>query len=110
MIVTDTHQYVKTLEDAGYQVVLLPEPDRNYETYVNSLQVNDTLFVPTFGERHDKVAVEAYEKLGLGLKIVTIPTRNLATRGQGGIHCITMNYPPATFETMVLDWGAKVVQ
>lgn len=94
IVVTDTPEYVEILEDLGYDVHLLPEPDRRFETYANSLQVNDVLFVPVFGESHDKKAVEVYENLNLGLQIVTIPTRNLATRGQGGIHCITMNYPP----------------
>ncbi|MEM7646219.1 MAG: agmatine deiminase family protein [Pseudomonadota bacterium] len=110
IIVTDTEEYVKTLEDEGYEVVLLPEPDRRYETYVNSLQVNDVLFVPVFGESHDQKAVQAYEDLDLGLKIVTIPTRLLATRGQGGIHCITMNYPPANIQALVSAMGGRLIE
>ncbi len=94
VIVTDTHQYVQTLQQKGFQVVLLPEPDLDYETYVNSLQVNDVLYVPVFGERGDAAAVEAYRRVNPALKIVTINSRRLATQGQGGIHCITMNYPP----------------
>lgn len=110
IIVTDTHEYVDTLESMGYTVVMLPEPDLNYETYVNSLQVNDTLFVPVFGEAGDQRAVEIYESLGLGLKIVTAPTRRLATRGQGGIHCITMNYPPVPLGDIVRSMNATLVE
>lgn len=94
VVVTDTHQYVRTLKQKGFQVVMLPEPDRDYETYVNSLQVNDVLYVPIFGERGDTAAVNAYRSVNPNLKIVTVSSRRLATQGQGGIHCITMNYPP----------------
>lgn len=110
IVVTDTHQYVQKLEDAGYTVHLLPEPDRNYETYANSLQVNDTLFVPVFGESGDKKAIEVYESLNLGLKIVPIPSRRLATQGQGGIHCITMNYPKVPLQKLASDLGGKIIE
>jgi len=95
VIVTDTPAYVPTLQAAGFTVVSLPEPDMEYETYINSLQVNDVLYVPVFGERHDQTAINAYKSVAPHLKIVPINTRRLATQGQGGIHCITMNYPPA---------------
>jgi len=95
IVVTDTPEYVEQLEEYGYKVHLLPEPSLQYETYVNSLQVNDTLYVPLFGEPQDKQALSVYESLDLGLKIIAIDTKFLATRGQGGIHCITQNYPPA---------------
>lgn len=94
IVLTDTEEYVETLEDAGFTVVLLPEPDRAYETYINSLIVNKTLFVPIFGESNDQKALDIYKNLNLGLKIVAINSRQLSTRGQGSIHCITMNYPP----------------
>ncbi len=93
-IVTDTHQYEALLRTKGFNVVMMPEPDLDYETYINSLQVNDVLFVPVFGERGDQVAMDTYKSLNPNLKIVPVPSRALATQGQGGIHCITMNYPP----------------
>ncbi len=108
LIVTDEPSYVSLLESHGFTVKLLPEPDRNYETYINSLTVNDTLFVPIFGERHDQKAIDAYRSLGLGLKIVPINTRQLATRGQGGIHCITMNYPDVPLEDISREIEGKV--
>jgi agmatine/peptidylarginine deiminase len=93
IIVTDTPAYAEILKDQGYQVYMLPEALRDYETYANSLLVNDVLFVPSFGEVGDQKAVDVFKSLNLGLKIVSIPTRSLATGGQGGIHCVTMNYP-----------------
>lgn len=97
-IVTDTHQYEPILRAKGFNVVMLPEPDLDYETYINALQVNDVLFVPIFGERGDQTAINAYKSINPALKIVPINTRRLATQGQGGIHCITMNYPPAPLQ------------
>lgn len=94
IVLTDTEEYVETLEEAGFKVVLVPEPERNYETYINSLIVNDTIFVPIFGESNDQKALQIYEDLNLGYKVVPVQSRQLSTRGQGSIHCITMNYPP----------------
>jgi hypothetical protein len=108
LIITDTKEYVATLEKAGFQVLLLPEANLNYETYINSLQVNDTVFVPIFGESNDQTVINAYKKFGL--KVVPIDTQELATQGQGGIHCITMNYPPAPIKEMARFIGAEVVQ
>ena len=62
VIVTDTPEYVKKLKALGYKVHMLPEPDLNFETYANALQVNNTLFVPSFGETGDKKAANIYQK------------------------------------------------
>ena len=93
-VVTDTVEYKATLEQAGFTVIMLPEPDVNYETYVNSLIINDTIYVPTFGESGDQAALDTYKSLGF--KVVGIDSKDLAIDGQGGIHCITMGYPQAT--------------
>lgn len=107
LVFTDTHEYVETLEQAGFEVRMLPEPDYKYETYINSLQVNDIIYVPTFGESGDQPAIKAYADLGL--TVVPINTRDLATRGQGGIHCITMTYPPGPFHEVVRQMKAEVI-
>ena len=86
---------------------LLPEADLKYETYINSLLVDNVVYVPIFGEDGDAAAVKAYEDLGL--TVVPINTRQLATGGQGGIHCITMTYPPVPFRSLVRQMNAKVV-
>lgn len=110
IIVTDTQEYADILKKQGYQVHMLPEPDLAYETYVNSLLVNDVLFVPSFGEAGDSKAVQVYESLNLGYKVVTADTRRLATRGQGGIHCTTMNYPDVPLAEIVRAMNATIIQ
>jgi len=107
-VLTDTPEYVADLEKAGFKVIELPEPDLNYETYINSLQVNNTMFVPIFGESGDQKAIDIYKNLGYD--VVTIDTRDLATQGQGGIHCITMNYPPQAFAAILNSLDAVVVE
>lgn len=110
IIVTDTQEYVQTLTDAGYTVHLLPEPDKNYETYINSLIVNGVLYVPTFGESGDQIAIDMYKDLNLGFKVVPVPSRQLATQGQGGIHCITMNYPLVPLKKIAEELGGKIIE
>lgn len=107
-VVTDTPQYKATLENAGFTVIMLPEADLNYETYVNSLIVNGTVFVPVFGENGDQEAIATYESLGF--TVVPVESRDLATQGQGGIHCITMNYPPTTLQAIAQSMKATIVQ
>jgi len=109
IVVTDTQQYVPILERAGYQVHLLPEPDLDYETYVNALIVNDVLYVPVFGERNDQKALQVYRDLNLGYKIVPINSRDLSTEGLGSIHCITMNYPPVPMNVLLKNLKGRVV-
>jgi len=93
-VLTDTADYKPQLEKLGLTVVMLPEPQLDYETYANSLIVNDTVFVPVFGESGDAAAIAAYQ--AAGYKTVSVQSRELATGGEGGLHCITMNYPTVT--------------
>lgn len=110
IVLTDTKEYVDSLKKAGFTVYLLPEPDYAYETYINSLIVNDVLYVPIFGESNDQKAIDIYKSLNLGYKIVTINSRELSTQGQGSIHCITMNYPPVPMSLIVKDLNATVIK
>jgi hypothetical protein len=98
-VLTDTKEYKAILEAAGFTVIMLPEADLNYETYANSLIVNDTVFVPVFNESGDQAAMDAYA--AYGFRVVPIESRGLATGGQGGIHCITMNYPDVALNDIV---------
>ena len=103
-VLTDEKSYVDPLIKAGFKVITLPIPTDNldvepgigpqqsYETYVNSVIVNGTVFVPTFGEVQDSEAIKIYKKIGFQ-KVVPIPSAYLATHGQGILHCITMTYP-----------------
>jgi hypothetical protein len=101
LVVTDTDDFADRLESAGFQVHLLPQGPRVFESYVNSLLVNDTLYVPAFGDPKDDIAVNVYRNLGLGLNIIKIPSRRLVAEGSGGIHCITANYPPVPLATLL---------
>lgn len=110
IVLTDTAEYVETLENAGFTVYLLPEPDYAYETYINSLIVNNVIYVPVFGESGDQKALETYESLNLGYKIVPINSRKLSTQGQGSIHCITMNYPLMSLNDIIRDLNGTIIQ
>ncbi|MCB0405497.1 MAG: agmatine deiminase family protein [Bdellovibrionales bacterium] len=100
LALTDRIEYKTALEGLGYTVHLLPNPAGRYETYVNSLLVNGTIFVPTYNEVTDAAAIAKYEEFGL--KVVPIVTKNLSNMGHGSIHCITMTYPEATLEELQL--------
>lgn len=107
VVITDEEQYVPILEKMGFTVHLLPEPDLNYETYINSLIVNGTVFLPIYGEKNDQAVIDIYKSFGLN--VVTVNSRQLSTQGQGSIHCITMNYPPMPFANVVKAMNAKVI-
>lgn len=87
---TDTPSYVPTLESLGFTVKLLPRPVGQYETYVNALLVNNTIFVPVFSDPEDEIALKIYRDLGF--KIVPLESSSLS-EGLGSVHCITMTYP-----------------
>lgn len=104
-VFTDSQQYAQILQSEGFQVIMLPRPNREYETYVNSLLVNGTMFVPIFGQSNDAAAIRAYEQAGF--KVVPIKTVSLANNGHGSIHCITMTYPNVPFRNLLSALGAK---
>lgn len=97
-VITDSANYERTLKAAGYTVVRVPRPNRKYETYINSLLVNGTIYVPIFNQANDDKALQAYRDAGL--KVVPIETISLANNGMGSIHCITMTYPKVPFEVL----------
>ncbi|HMN67664.1 MAG TPA: agmatine deiminase family protein [Bdellovibrionales bacterium] len=105
VVVTDTPDYVGELEHSGFEVLELPRPSHPYETYVNSLLVNDTVFVPVFNEPSDEQALDVYR--GQGLNVVPVETIELANEGLGSIHCITMTYPNVPFATLLRQLGAR---
>jgi hypothetical protein len=92
---TDDDDYAGILQGKGYQVQRIPSTGLDGETYMNTLYVNGTVFVPQMGIDRDKDAVAAYA--ALGMKAVGIYTKQLADQGLGNIHCTTMNYPQGTF-------------
>lgn len=90
-VVTDLDEYVPVFAGLGYTVHKLPRPAGTYETYVNSLLVNGTAFVPVFAEATDAQALAVYQSLGF--KTVPLESRELSNHGQGSVHCITQTYP-----------------
>lgn len=98
-VFTDTPEYARILQAEGFQTIMLPRPNREYETYVNSLLVNGTVYVPVFGQANDAAALRAYEQAGF----ITVPieTVSLANDGHGSIHCITMTYPKVPFSGLI---------
>lgn len=104
-VLTDLPDYKKELEKSGLKVVMLPRPDNEIETYVNSLIVNGVAIVPTFGEKSDAVALKVYESVGLSA--FEGPSSVLSNEGEGSIHCITMTYPPVPFVSILKALGAK---
>lgn len=107
-VLTDTIEYKPILEKAGFTVVMLPEGQQKFETYANSLIVNNTVFVPVFNQSNDQKALNVYS--AFGLKVVPVQSSELATQGQGGIHCITMNYPPTTLQAIAKSMNATIIQ
>lgn len=104
-LITDDERYAQILRDKGYKVVMMTRPVMKYETYVNSLIVNGTAFVPVFKYASDDEAVKIYESFGL--KVVRLDSYFLSNEGAGSIHCITMVYPPVEFNTLLKSIGAQ---
>lgn len=92
---TDSENYARELRAKGYNVRMIPQTGAYYETYMNTLLVNNTIFVPQMGKASDQKALDAYR--AYGFNPVGVYTKRLANEGHGNIHCLTMNYPPGTF-------------
>lgn len=106
-VMTDLPSYKKALEAAGLKTILLPRPENEIETYVNSLLVNGVAIVPVFGQPTDKEALDIYT--AAGIKAVAGDSKDLSNYGEGSIHCITMTYPPVALKTLLKSIGAKEI-
>ncbi len=91
IILTDEPSYINKLQELGYQVTLFPKPSTPYGNYINSLLINGTIFVPTFNDPNDELALNLYRQLGL--RVIPIDTREMSETGKGSLHCMTMTYP-----------------
>lgn len=108
-VLTDEKSYAKTLENEGYTVIRLPRADRKYETYVNSLLVNGTVYVPIFNEQSDKKALDVYRNAGFD-KVIGINSEALSNEGLGSLHCITMTYPPVEMNKLLEAMGGAILE
>ncbi len=107
LALTDDQEYASILRKNGFQVQMVPRPERKYETYVNSLYVNGTLFLPIFKEGGDQQAIDLYESFGY--KVVPVNSRQLSNDGLGSVHCITMAYPPVELNVLLNNMGGKII-
>ena len=58
--------------------------------YINYLQMENTLIIPTFGIKEDDLAVRQLEKIFVGQTIATVESNEIAYDG-GILNCITWN-------------------
>jgi hypothetical protein len=107
VVATDSPSYASRLTAEGFDVRLLPRPDKEYETYANALIVNGTAFVPVYGEGNDQKALDIYR--AAGLKVFPINSDMLSNQGLGSIHCITMTYPKVPFDKLVESLDGRVL-
>lgn len=103
VILTNQASYKKTLEDMGYSVVMLPEVKNSYRTYANSVILNDTVFMPTYGGALDIEAQRVYENKGY--RVIGIPSNSLSDNYRGSLHCLTMTYPEMDVKSLLGSLG-----
>ena len=102
---TTISSYVPKLQEMGYEVGLLPRL-RNYRTYANSVILNGTVFMPSYGVATDEQAKKVYESFGY--TVVMADSEMLSTRGLGSFHCTTMAYPEIDIASLLEKMGAKI--
>jgi agmatine/peptidylarginine deiminase len=114
VILTNQSEYVETLENQGYRVVLLPPVKNNVSafgfkdlgSYANSVILGNRVFVPIYGRPSDIEAISIYEKLGY--QVFTADSKNLSFVGLGSFHCLTMSYPKMELQNMAKLFGASI--
>lgn len=71
-----------------------PYSNKNYNQangdYINYLQMENTIFIPTFGIEEDEQVVKQFEQIFAGQNIKTIESNEIANQG-GILNCITWN-------------------
>lgn len=85
------------LDTAGLDYIEIPYNPYGNKTngqangiYINFLQMQNTVIVPTFGIREDDIAIRQFEQLFRGQQIATIDSNEVANNG-GILNCITWN-------------------
>lgn len=107
VMLTNTEQYVDDLERWGYRVVRMPAIANSYRTYINSLIVGHTVFMPSYGVSTDREARTVYESLGY--QVVEIRSNTLSDQMHGSIHCQTMAYPALAQDQLLSLLGLREV-
>jgi agmatine deiminase len=81
------------------KIVTLPCPEPVYfagqllpASYANFYIANGLILAPTFGDSHDRVALNTLARLFPGRRVIGIPCRDLVL-GLGALHCMTQQQP-----------------
>ena len=84
-------------ESEGVDIVIGSKPrqegDALGSSYINFFIANGGIIVPAFGNEHDELAVETFEKVFPDRKVVSVPDAREISLGGGNIHCITQQQP-----------------
>lgn len=105
-VITDAEDYAQILKEEGFEVVMMPRPKRPYETYMNSVFLEKTVYVPVFGrEEKDKEAMDVYRSLGF--TPVPLNSYSLSNEGLGSLHCISMVYPKVSFKELLTETDSR---
>jgi len=95
-----------------YEIVRIPAPpkadgtyattwDDEMRTYTNSLTINNTVIVPSYGlPEYDQQAYDIYREIMPGYKIIMVDAQMLTILG-GAIHCITREVPTEEFMRVI---------
>jgi len=95
-----------------YEIVRIPAPpkadgtyattwDDEMRTYTNSLTINNTVIVPSYGlPEYDLQAYDIYREIMPGYKIIMVDAQMLTILG-GAIHCITREVPTEEFMRVI---------
>jgi agmatine deiminase len=73
-----------------YNVYGNKNKDQANGCYVNYLQMENTVIIPTFGMKEDDQAIKQFESIFAGQSIATIDSNDIANEG-GILNCITWN-------------------
>jgi agmatine deiminase len=83
-------------EARGIQTLPASKPrqagDRMAASYVNFYMCNGAAIVPTFGDPHDREALDILQKVMPNRQVIGVFAREILLGG-GNIHCITQQQP-----------------
>src|SRR5690606_443811 len=80
-------KYQKTISDAD---AICKRNDQANGDYINYLEMDSGVVIPTFGFKEDEEVVRQFESIFSGKKIMTLDSNDIANEG-GVLNCITWN-------------------
>ncbi len=87
------NSFLKTFKDSNIEIIMLPsvsdKEDENNWAYLNFLQVNDLIILPSFNRKSDEVMIQ-YFKETFETNIETVNSQNILKQG-GVLNCFTWN-------------------